>query len=123
MTARQVSAIAGAGVIVLAASMLLGAQVPGPDIKADYDRANALRDRVQNKIYNVVETPTWIEKTSRLWYRKPVKGGNVFVLVDAAVPSKGPAFDHEKPQRSRKRRRRHTLPSPCRSRHLPSSTT
>ena len=96
MTAKHVSAIAGAGLSVLVLSALVGAQSRGADIKADYDRANGLRDRVQNKIYNVVETPTWIEKTSKLWYRKSVKGGNAFVLVDAAAPSKGPAFDHEK---------------------------
>ena len=96
MTGRQVSAITGAGMIVLVVSGLLGAQGPAPDIKTDYDRANALRDRVQNKIYNLVETPTWIEKSTKFWYRKSIKGGNQFVLVDAAVPSKGAAFDHEK---------------------------
>ncbi|MBE3133527.1 MAG: DPP IV N-terminal domain-containing protein, partial [Acidobacteria bacterium] len=96
MAARQMSAVAGVGVGILVLATLVGAQGPGSDLKADYDRANALRDRVQNKIYNVVETPTWIEKTSKLWYRKSVKGGNEFVLVDAAAPSKGPAFDHEK---------------------------
>ena len=102
MTARHVSAIAGAGLSVLVLSALVaaqgtrGAQGTSTDIKADYDRANGLRARVQNKIYDVVETPTWIDKTTKLWYRKSVKGGNAFVLVDAAVPSKGPAFDHEK---------------------------
>ncbi len=82
------------GATVVALSALLGAQ--GSDVKADYDRAFGLRERVQNKMYNVAEAPNWIEKTSKFWYRKSVKGGNEFVLVDAIAPSKGPAFDHEK---------------------------
>jgi hypothetical protein len=94
--ATKHAAVIVAGSIVLGVCALLGAQGQPADIKADYDRANGLRDRVQNKICNVVDTPTWIEKTSRFWYRKFVKGGNVFVLVDAAAPSKSPAFDHEK---------------------------
>ena len=66
------------------------------DVKQDYDRANTLADRVRNKIYDVVETPTWVEGTSKLWYRKTVKGGDQFVLVDEAAATKSPAFDHAK---------------------------
>jgi dipeptidyl aminopeptidase/acylaminoacyl peptidase len=71
---------------------LIGAQ--GADVKADYDRANSLRDRVLNKVYDVATAPTWIPGTPRFWYQKSVKGGNQFVLVDPSVPSKAPAFDH-----------------------------
>jgi dipeptidyl aminopeptidase/acylaminoacyl peptidase len=86
------------GVLVAASALLLSAFLgaQGSDVKADYDRANSLRERVQNKVYNVAAAPNWIEKTSKFWYRKPVKGGDEFVLVDAAALSKGPAFDHEK---------------------------
>jgi len=66
------------------------------DVKADFERAYGLRSRVQDKIYNVPEAPNWLEKTNRFWYRKTVKGGNQFVLVDAAAATKAPAFDHEK---------------------------
>ena len=45
---------------------------------------------------NMPEAATWIEKTPRFWYRKSVKGGNEFVLMDAATQQKRPAFDHEK---------------------------
>src|SRR5207245_8207607 len=45
---------------------------------------------------NIVDRPTWIGKTNRFWYRKSVKGGNEFVLVDAETLIKKPAFDHEK---------------------------
>ncbi len=92
MTIRRVFATVAALASVAGFSVLLGAQ--GPDIKADYERAFALRDRVQDKIYNVAEAPSWISGTSKFWYRKSVKGGNAFVLADAAVPPKGPAFDH-----------------------------
>jgi len=63
---------------------------------ADYERANKLRDKFQGLAVGVVERPTWIGDTSRFWYRKSVKGGNEFVLVDAATLAKKPAFDHQK---------------------------
>ncbi len=71
---------------------LTGAQ--GEDIKADYDRANSLAERVRNKIYDVAEAPNWFENSSKFWYRKSVKGGNAFVLVDSTAATKAPAFDH-----------------------------
>src|SRR5215470_9967609 len=63
---------------------------------ADYERANRLRFRFQGLAVNVPEQANWIERTSRFWYRKSVKGGNEFVLVDAETMAKRPAFDHEK---------------------------
>ena len=68
----------------------------GQDAKAAYDRSESLNGRVQGLVYNLVETPTFIAGTPRLWYRKSVKGGNEFVLVDATARTKGPAFDHAK---------------------------
>lgn len=63
---------------------------------ADYERANALRTKFQGLAVNVPERPNWIEKTPRFWYRKSVKGGNEFVLVEAEKAVKKPAFDHAK---------------------------
>ena len=63
---------------------------------ADYERANALRAKFQGLAANIPERPNWIEKTPRFWYRKSVKGGNEFVLVDAEKKAKSPAFDHVK---------------------------
>ena len=63
---------------------------------ADYERANNLRDRLQGLAVNVPERANWVGETSRFWYRKSVKGGISFVLVDAATLEKKPAFDHEK---------------------------
>ena len=68
----------------------------GQDVKAAYDRAESLTRRVQGLALNIPETPTWVEKTTKVWYRKSVEGGNEFVLVDAAAKTKAPAFDHAK---------------------------
>src|SRR5262249_55325259 len=45
---------------------------------------------------NIPGPASWIESTSRFWYRKSVQGGNEFVLVDANTLARRPAFDHEK---------------------------
>jgi dipeptidyl aminopeptidase/acylaminoacyl peptidase len=63
---------------------------------ADYDRANSLRKRFQDAAINVPERANWIEKTSRFWYRRSVKGGNEVILVDAETRTRKPAFEHEK---------------------------
>ncbi len=63
---------------------------------ADYERAQSLRNKFQALAINLPERTNWIEKTDRFWYRKYVKGGNEFVLVDAEKLTKDPAFDHAK---------------------------
>ena len=63
---------------------------------ADYERAAGLRDKVEGLALNIMGRPVWIDKTSRFWYRKTVKGGAEFVVVDAENQSKKPAFDHAK---------------------------
>ncbi|MGA2261307.1 MAG: DPP IV N-terminal domain-containing protein, partial [Acidobacteriota bacterium] len=63
---------------------------------ADYERARTLRDHTQGLVYDSPERATWIEKSHRFWYRKSVKGGNVFMTVDADTLTKQPAFDHER---------------------------
>jgi dipeptidyl aminopeptidase/acylaminoacyl peptidase len=72
----------------------LPAQSQAPDVKALYDRSESLNRRAMGLVHNVAESPTPIKGTSRLWYRKSVKGGNEFVLVDPAAKTKAPAFDH-----------------------------
>ncbi len=113
MSVRCRVGVAGVGLIVLVLSALPGAQsparqgrsvqkpatgavVPAAGIKADFERALGLRDRLQNTITNVAEAPTWIGTTTKFWYRKSVRGGNQFVVADAAAALKAPAFDHEK---------------------------
>jgi dipeptidyl aminopeptidase/acylaminoacyl peptidase len=63
---------------------------------ADYERARGLREKFQGLAVNVPGPANWIEGRNRFWYRKSVKGGNEFVLVDVQSLTKQPAFDHEK---------------------------
>jgi dipeptidyl aminopeptidase/acylaminoacyl peptidase len=61
---------------------------------ADYERAMTLRDTYQGLAVNVPEPPTWIARTNRFWYRRSVRGGNEFVLVNAETRAKEAPFDH-----------------------------
>lgn len=63
---------------------------------ADYERANSLREKYVGLTGNMPDRTNWIGQTSRFWYRKAVKGGNEFVVVDAETLAKKPAFDHER---------------------------
>ena len=63
-------------------------------IRADYDRASSLRDRVNGKAVDVIADNAWIDGSTKFWYRKTVTGGAAFVLVDAAAGTKAAAFDH-----------------------------
>src|SRR5687768_4551675 len=63
---------------------------------ADYQRAMSLRDRYQNLAIGTATDPRFIEKSNRFYYRRTVKGGSEFILIDAATREKRPAFDHEK---------------------------
>ncbi len=63
---------------------------------ADYERANNLRSNYDSLTSNVPGPASWIDKTSRFWYRKSVRGGNQFVVYDAETKEKRPAFDHER---------------------------
>jgi dipeptidyl aminopeptidase/acylaminoacyl peptidase len=82
------------GVLVSAlAVQALGAQ----GTAADYARAEQLNAHYQGLAANVPDRPMWIGRTSRLWYRRTVKGGGYeFMVADAATKSKYPAFDHAK---------------------------
>src|SRR5579871_5188750 len=63
--------------------------------RADYERANNLRQRVGGKVFRASVKPNWIEGTDRFWYRNDLpEGKREFLLVDPAGPSKKPAFDH-----------------------------
>ena len=63
---------------------------------ADYQRAMGLRERYQDLAINAPGSANWLEKEAKFWYRKSVKGGAEFVLVDAATQEKTPPFDHAK---------------------------
>ena len=81
---------------LLCAVLLIPAVVRAQGTVTDYERALALRNKFQTLAVNIPERANWIDQTSRFWYRKSVKGGNQFVLVDAETLAKKPAFDHER---------------------------
>jgi dipeptidyl aminopeptidase/acylaminoacyl peptidase len=62
--------------------------------QADYERALGLRKQYEALVGNVPEPPRWIGRTHKAYYRRAVKGGHDFILVDADAKTKGPAFDH-----------------------------
>ncbi len=82
--------IAFAGVLLFSSSVL--AQVD----RADYERAMTLRDKYEYLTVHVPDAPTWIAGSTRFYYRKSVKGGHQFVMMDAATQQRRPAFDHER---------------------------
>ena len=60
----------------------------------DYERAMTLRSRYDGLALNLVDERQWIRNTDRFWYRRSIKGGHEFILVDAETKTKQPAFDH-----------------------------
>src|SRR5262249_44001802 len=61
---------------------------------ADYERASTVAERTDGLVLDLADTPHWIAG-NKFWYRKTVKGGAEFVLVDAATAQRRPAFDHD----------------------------
>ncbi|MDB5308486.1 MAG: peptidase [Gemmataceae bacterium] len=53
--------------------------------RADYERANTVRQRTANQVFRARVEPHWVEGGDRFWYRNDLPGGKKeFVLVDAA---------------------------------------
>jgi dipeptidyl aminopeptidase/acylaminoacyl peptidase len=84
------------GTALLCTLLLLSTTLQAQGTVADYERATTLRAKLQGLAFNIPESVNWIEKSGRFWYRKTVKGGSEFVLVDAETGAKKPPFDHEK---------------------------
>ena len=82
----------GAGLLpVVLATQFLAAQ----GTAVDYSRADQLNARYEGLAVGIPDRPTWIGRTSRLWYRRTAKGGGYeFMVVDVAAKTKQPAFDH-----------------------------
>ncbi len=92
MPCQRALAAAAALSLALAVSTVVHAQ----GTVADYQRAFGLRDKYQGLAIDVPDAAVWIGKTHRFAYRKTVKGGTQFVVVDADTQQKQPAFDHDK---------------------------
>ena len=80
---------------------------------ADYARSDGLRARVEGKIIDAADAPSWVSGTDKLVYRKSVSGGYAFVLVDAAMQQKAPAFDHDRLAAAFNTARDSALPRPA----------
>ena len=87
-------------ILLMAAVVFPAACLPDPawaqGTQADYQRAEGLRNRFQGLVVDMPGNANWIAGTPRFWYTKSVKGGTEFVMADAEVATKMPAFDHEK---------------------------
>ncbi len=89
---RQIAAALLAGFMFLS----VGGLFYGDVTVEDYRRADRFRRELDKLVYTGDVNPRWIERTNRFWYRNYIPGGKEFVLVDADLRSKAPAFDHER---------------------------
>jgi dipeptidyl aminopeptidase/acylaminoacyl peptidase len=60
----------------------------------DYKRAAGLRKSLEGLAIHLPGRVTWLEGTEQFCYRRSIKEGQEFVLVDAVTLAKKPAFDH-----------------------------
>ncbi|MFF0145725.1 dipeptidyl aminopeptidase/acylaminoacyl peptidase [Amycolatopsis sulphurea] len=66
-----------------------------PDLSGRYATAEAmLPHKLRKLISSSGVLPTWFEGTETFWYRNQVGTGHEFVVVDAEVGTRRPAFDH-----------------------------
>ena len=92
MSRARIVVSLSAPIVVLSA---LCAGLPAQGTRSDYERANGLRRRTENKVYKTRVAPHWFAGNSRFWYRNDLAGGErEFVLVDAGNGTRRPAFDH-----------------------------
>ena len=82
--------------LMICSILVVPASAVAQGTQADYERASGMRGKMQGLAINIPSGVTAIENTGRFWYRKSIKGGNEFVLVDAETQLKKPAFDHQK---------------------------
>ena len=82
--------------LVGVAPILLPANAFAQATIADYQRSIGLREKYADLVIGTADAPRWIEQTSRFYYRRTVKGGHEWMLVDGVTKAKTPAFDHEK---------------------------
>jgi len=82
--------------VIVMVSLLWQPGLLADGTRDDYTRANTLRERYQDAALGMVDASGWIGKAHRFWYRRSVKGGHEFLVVDAETQQKQPAFDHTK---------------------------
>ena len=80
--------------LVLATVLVIPLRAFAQGTIADYQRATSLRDRYQNLARGVTDQVRWVYNTHKVVYRKTVRGGTEFVVVDDDTGAQAPAFDH-----------------------------
>lgn len=61
----------------------------------DYVRAERfMPQNVMKELYRMGVTPNWIAKSDRFWYKVNTREGKEFILVDPALNTRKPVFDH-----------------------------
>lgn len=78
--------------------LLLPAIVLAQGTLEDYRRADQLRSRVSDLLYNSVVNANsgWVFTSNSFWYHRVSRDRKEFVLIDADERSRQPAFDHER---------------------------
>src|SRR6186997_2912108 len=59
---------------------------------SNYQRAAGLQARFAGKTLDAIDAPVWLA-SGKLAYRKTVRDGSAFIVVDPATGVKAPAFD------------------------------
>ncbi|TDJ74336.1 MAG: S9 family peptidase [Planctomycetota bacterium] len=63
--------------------------------RADYERADALRELARDKVLDAAIDAHWLPDADSFWYVRRGREGKQFLLVDAQQGAREPAFDHE----------------------------
>lgn len=84
------------GAVLSCGVLDLPAAIHAQGSPADYARAEGLAHRLDGLVVDAADAPSWLESGDDFVYRKSVRGGHSFTLVDATTLKKRPAFDQAK---------------------------
>ncbi len=78
--------------------IILGASAAhGQGTKADFSRAEGLREQTRGKVARSGVQPHWFSENKKFWYENTLGDGTrEYVVVDAVHSKREPAFDHAK---------------------------
>ena len=82
--------------ITLALLLFIPAGLLAQGTRADYERADQLRLKVEKLVFNMGANPNWIGETSSFWYKVNTRKGKKFILIDAEKRKQSPAFDQQR---------------------------
>ena len=81
--------------VVVFGSLATGSASFAQGTRSDYERALGLREATADTVFRDRVTPHWFADNTRFWYRNDLADDTrEFILVDAAVGTRRPAFDH-----------------------------